>query len=141
MLEQIFQINQQRIFNLDQAHDLLAVIQKITFDAHLQVKKLSTQLQSFGSLQTPHCKALQAEIDSTVTRWESKVKRLGATPKGLWLVDFDNGMGYYCWKFPEERIQFWHGYQDGYTKRVLISQQEDTNSDENCGKPNQPDFR
>ena len=31
----------------------------------------------------------------------------GLEVKGLWLVDFDNGSGYYCWQYPEEGLQFY----------------------------------
>jgi len=27
--------------------------------------------------------------------------RRGLEVKGLWLVDFDNGSGYYCWRYPK----------------------------------------
>ena len=40
--------------------------------------------------------------------------------KGMWLADFDAGNGYYCWKFPENEIRFWHGYKDGFSGRVEI---------------------
>ena len=37
---------------------------------------------------------------------------LGIDVKGLWLIDFDNGSGYYCWHYPEEGLQFFHTYEE-----------------------------
>jgi hypothetical protein len=47
----------------------------------------------------------------------AKMARLGLMVKGLWLVDFDTGDGYLCWKFPELKIGQYHGYHEGYTAR------------------------
>jgi hypothetical protein len=35
-------------------------------------------------------------------------------------VDFDNGVGYYCWCYPEPGITHYHGYSDGFAGRVTI---------------------
>ena len=53
--------------------------------------------------------------------WAEKIMQLGAEPKGLWLVDFDSGSGYYCWRYPEADVGFFHGYDDGYSGRVPIN--------------------
>jgi len=52
-----------------------------------------------------------------VKRWMAKMNRLGLVVKGLWLVDFDTGDGYLCWKFPELRIGYFHAYHEGFTQR------------------------
>ena len=36
------------------------------------------------------------------------------------VVDFDNGEGYYCWRYPEETIGHYHGYDDGFAGRMKI---------------------
>ena len=46
--------------------------------------------------------------------WAGEVQSLGLEAKGLWLVDFDNGEGYYCWCYPEETVAHYHGYADGF---------------------------
>ena len=45
---------------------------------------------------------------------------LGVSVKGLWLVDFDTGAGHYCWRWPEERLEWYHGHDEGYDDRVRI---------------------
>gem|GEM_PF-5934521 len=76
-----------------------------------------------------------SELNLAIEKWQKKVERLGGEPQGLWIVDFDNGQGYFCWKFPEAKIGFWHGYEDGFSKRIALQKEETTN--ENCYCTNQ----
>ena len=55
-----------------------------------------------------------------VQQWAESVIGLGIDVKGIWLVDFDNGSGYYCWQYPEESLQYFHGYEDGFRGRVKL---------------------
>jgi hypothetical protein len=48
------------------------------------------------------------------------VRARGVEVKGLWLIDFDNGSGYYCWRHPEPGLHFFHSYEDGFSGRVPI---------------------
>jgi hypothetical protein len=48
------------------------------------------------------------------------MEAFGADVKGLWLVDFDNGSGYYCWRWPEPELAHFHGYDEGFSGRVRI---------------------
>ena len=45
---------------------------------------------------------------------------MGLEAKGLWLVDFDNGEGYYCWQHPEASLSHYHGYEEGFAGRMKI---------------------
>ena len=60
------------------------------------------------------------EEREAVQRWAHQMEALGAEVKGVWLVDFDNGTGYYCWKWPEEELAWFHTYEDGFGGRVRI---------------------
>ncbi len=62
----------------------------------------------------------QSEHQRVVGRWADSVMQLGIDVKGIWLVDFDNGSGYYCWQYPEESLQYFHGYDDGFGGRVKL---------------------
>ena len=35
-------------------------------------------------------------------------------------MDFDNGSGYYCWRYPEQRLEFYHSYDEGFGGRMRI---------------------
>lgn len=63
---------------------------------------------------------LDNQIRIEVSRWVRAMEALGADVKGLWLVDFDNGSGYYCWKWPEKSLAYFHGYEEGFGGRVRI---------------------
>jgi hypothetical protein len=54
-----------------------------------------------------------------IERWTREMEALGAEVKGLWLIDFDSGAGYYCWRWPEPDF-FFHGYEEGFAGRVPI---------------------
>ena len=62
----------------------------------------------------------RSEQQRVVQRWAESVMGLGIDVKGVWLVDFDNGSGYYCWQYPEESLQYFHGYEDGFRGRVKL---------------------
>jgi len=59
-------------------------------------------------------------IARTLADWASGIEELGIEVKGPWLVDFDSGAGYYCWKWPEESLAFFHGYQEGFSARIRL---------------------
>ena len=62
----------------------------------------------------------QPLVEAVVTRWANEVMNMGIDVKGLWLIDFDNGSGYYCWQYPEEGLQFFHTYEEGFRGRTRI---------------------
>ena len=64
--------------------------------------------------------AIDARIQSVVERWAKEIEALGAEAKGVWLVDFDNGSGFYCWRWPEPELAWFHGYEDGFAGRTRI---------------------
>jgi hypothetical protein len=125
-MSKIISINQPRAFTLSDAHSLLPVIYRITEVAHAEVKGLINRMEAVKSSNSVLAQKIEIEIDLEVSRWEQKVEKLGATPKGLWLADFDNGEGYYCWKFPENEIRYWHGYSEGFSNRKELKLKNDS---------------
>ena len=124
-----------RYFTLDEAQKLLqTLVYRLTEDASKQTKYLMACIEALQDKKSPRTLELQDQINAIIQKWQNKLERLGVKPKGLWLADFDNGDGYYCWKFPEVQISFKHAYQDGFTGRILISSNEE--SHENCPSPN-----
>lgn len=118
----IFEINKKKIFTLSDAETLLPLVYKLTEDYSKKVRKLINQLEAFPSKQCERAIEVEASINLLVEQWQNKIERLGAKPKGLWLADFDNGSGYYCWKYPETRISFFHGYNEGFSGRKTIEE-------------------
>ncbi len=97
----------KKTFSYEDAAALLPEVQRLTADAVREVEALPGE-------------APRDQGQEIVTRWAEAVMRLGIEVKGLWLVDFDSGSGYYCWKYPEESLQYFHGYEDGFGGRVKL---------------------
>ena len=96
----------KKIFSYEEAAALLPLVRQLTGDAVERVDELQSE--------TPD------EYQRVVAAWAADIIRLGIEVKGLWLIDFDNGSGYYCWKWPEPSLQFFHGYEEGFGGRVKL---------------------
>ncbi len=96
----------RRIFTLEEARALLPRVRELTSEA----------VARFGSLPG----TLERERRAVVEGWVSELESLGCEIKGLWLVDFDSGGGYYCWKYPEPAIDHFHGYEEGFSGRLAL---------------------
>lgn len=119
-MENIVSINPKRVFTIDEAQQLLPLVHRITNDAYEDMKGLLNQIEALKGVSSPRVTEIENRIEKTVGIWENKIQRLGATPKGLWLADFDNGHGYYCWRYPETVICYQHGYEEGFSGRKPI---------------------
>lgn len=119
-LENVVEINRKRIFNLQEARALLPLIYRMTEESSREVRLLLNRIEALADKAHPTALRVEDEINAIIDRWQIKMEKLGAEPKGLWMADFDNGEGYYCWKFPENEINHWHGYQDGFSGRIVV---------------------
>lgn len=117
-------INRAGVFTLEQARAVLPVIRRITQDFANSVETLMARLESVSLTQTETISRLEGEVNDQIKAWHEKIKKLGAKPKGLWLVDFDAGDGYFCWKYPESDLEYWHSYENGFTKRVPVGDRQ-----------------
>lgn len=120
-MNSIIEINRQRTFSLEEARNLLPLVYRLTDESSREVRRLVQCLEALPDKKGDRGQELQVRIDACIDRWQRKVERLGVMPKGLWLADFDKGDGYWCWKFPETEIGHYHGYQDGFSGRKVIS--------------------
>jgi hypothetical protein len=107
------------IFTLAEALALLPQVKHLTADAVRQAESLAMQLHGLAEDDPEHV-SLSAALKDVVDGWAGEVHSLGLEAKGLWLVDFDNGEGYYCWCYPEETVGHYHGYDDGFKGRMRI---------------------
>ncbi len=107
------------IFSLAQASELLPQVKHLTADAVRRAEALADQLRGLAA-DNPEHSLLSEALRDVVTGWAEEMRTLGLEAKGLWLVDFDNGEGYYCWSYPEPAITHYHGYDDGFAGRISI---------------------
>ncbi len=116
---QLIELGKNKIFTLKQARELLPIIQRITKDAALLVERLQMRIEAVAP-EPYHKPAYEIELNVVVEKWSQKIAKLGCDPKGIWLVDFDNGDGYYCWSYPEEDLSFYHTYDGAFAGRTPI---------------------
>ncbi len=112
----------RKIFTLKEAAVLLPAVQETTAKAVKEVSVLAAQMIALREGEAERRGFYQSEQSKIITKWAQEINELGAEVKGLWLVDFDNGDGYYCWQYPEETISFFHGYTEGLGGRTRIKQ-------------------
>jgi len=96
----------RRIFTLEQARQLLPRVKELTAEA----------VEHYGQLPGD----MEDERRTVVEEWAGELEALGLEIKGLWLVDFDSGAGYYCWKYPEPALDHFHGYEEGFSGRLAL---------------------
>lgn len=106
-------VSGKRTFSYGEARSLLPRVRTLTDEAYQKV-------QAIESSGAPAEGPGQAEVDRAVSEWARTIMELGLEVKGLWLVDFDNGSGYYCWRYPEEDLLYFHGYDEGFRGRMRI---------------------
>jgi hypothetical protein len=109
----------ERRWTLEAARELLPDVRARTARAVAEAETLAEEGALHGEASAER-RALAARIEEVVLRWAREMEALGLDVKGLWLVDFDTGGGYYCWQWPEERLEFYHGYEEGFAGRARI---------------------
>ncbi len=100
----IIKINCRNGFDLHEAEDLLPILLHITKQSSDLTEKKITQLESTPAHLTKQIMVIEKEINDLISNWYSKIRKLGANPKGLYIVDFDCGQESYCWKYPEAKL-------------------------------------
>jgi len=115
---EVIEFNRKRFFTLNEARDLLPVVRRITGTTQNKIKALNAQISLLNvkSKRSP----IEERVRSLFECWKSKMHKLGCEPKGMWLVDFDSGSGFYCWHYPESDISYYHGYLDGFIGRTRL---------------------
>lgn len=99
-------VAQKPTFTYDEAAALLPEVRELTEEAYLKVEALGGKADD--------------RVQRIVVAWAEAMVAKGLEVKGLWLVDFDNGSGYYCWRYPETGLLFYHSYEDGFGGRMRI---------------------
>ncbi len=120
-ITQIGSLEEPRIVTLDEANELFPLVRRITHDAHKKLEPIKRRLENMLATD-PRMVAVEKEYETVVKCWVRKMERLGLVVQGLWLVDFDTGDGYLCWKYPELRIGYFHDYTSGFSGRRPLSE-------------------
>jgi hypothetical protein len=110
----------KRIFSYDEALNTFPLVRDLTAAAVRKIEGLTATAAGRDELDDVFGE-LAAERERIVGIWAQEVVALGCEVKGLWLVDWDSGDGYYCWRFPEQAISFFHTYEEGFEGRLPIN--------------------
>ncbi len=113
------ELPEKRQWSLEGARALLDEVRERTGRAVDQVNDLLKERERLAPDSAERSES-DARIRTAVSRWVRSMEALGVEVKGLWLVDFDNGRGYYCWRGPEEDLAYFHGYDEGFGGRIRI---------------------
>ncbi len=109
---------------------MLPLIKDITGDYYQKSSALATELRSQVFPENIQ-EEKEESLSSLVKSWTHEMVSIGAEVKGLWLVDFDHGNGYYCWTWGENDVLYEHGYNDGFRARKLIEETTEESDDGN----------
>lgn len=110
----------KKTFTLERARELLPEVKRVTTDAAIRVSRLAEEMRELEE-DDGRLTELDRRVRTIVSDWVAAIEKLGAETKGLWLVDFDSGDGYYCWQYPEEHLEYFHTYQAGFAGREPIA--------------------
>ncbi|HEY6271858.1 MAG TPA: DUF2203 domain-containing protein [Terriglobales bacterium] len=132
-----------KTFTIDQAHRLLPVLKSLLkrsmegkqlidqVDKELQDLKHRILLSGGLSVDVPAIARRRAERDKAVQDTKdaiAEINSIGVQVKDLdiGLLDFpcavEDQVVLLCWKYGEERIQYWHGLEEGFKGRKPIDQ-------------------
>ena len=109
-----------RSWSLATARAVISEVRRLTAAAVDAVEVLEAQRGDVGSGNDAAKASLEQELSRAISAWVRAMEALGVEVKGRWLIDFDNGRGYYCWRWPEEGLDYFHGYDEGFAGRVRI---------------------
>ena len=130
-MENVFQFERRRTFSIETARELLPIVYRSSKNAYDQVQGIINQIDKMDPKNEFEVKELDSQINEVIGKWKIKLGKLGVEPKGVWIADFDSGDGYFCWKFPELDIKFWHEYEKGFNTRIPIENKPKKDKDLN----------
>ncbi len=108
-----------RVFSLEEAQTLMPEVKRLTEPVYALAASLAEEVQEAEEAgDSAREDELKERLQSLVQSWSESIQDLGADVKGLWLVDFDSGDGYWCWAYPEAELDHWHSYEGGFSARV-----------------------
>ena len=109
----------ERSWSLEAALEIFPEVRTLTERAVGEVEEFSRRREALAEDDLARHE-LEQQMRERISRWIREMEAFGADVKGLWLVDFDNGSGYYCWRWPEAELAHFHGYDEGFSGRIRI---------------------
>ena len=104
----------RRRFTIQEARALLPAVKEVTGEAAKAIEKIALKNNELPPQE-------QEVVNRIIQTWAGKIMGLGCVPNGVWLVDFDNGDGFFCWQYGEEDLGYIHSYEAGYAGRTPLN--------------------
>ncbi len=102
---ELIPIHAHRTFTQENAEAILPVIRRITERASVKMIDLKEQLQ-WVPRDEPLYERLHTQMEDLAHRWAVRIAQLGCEPKGIWVVNFDTGNGWFSWRHGDESLVF-----------------------------------
>lgn len=118
----VVSIGVTRVYSELDVQLVIKTVYKLSERANEKMEALIKKLEVVRDIPESTVLEIESQINALILAWQTKIEKLGGTPRGVWFADFDSGEGYYCWKFPEAKVEHWHAYQDGYSKRIPLKE-------------------
>lgn len=118
-------LKEPRIFTLEEANNLIST--KIMGEALWFTALYDKAVINFYKSKKDSF-ILDEKLAHIKKIWNERVKKFGAIPEGIGVVDFDAGDGLrFCWKYYnkqdprfEDCILYWHKAGEGFSRRMPI---------------------
>jgi len=105
-------------WTLETARAILPDVRRRTEEAVARVDALTEQR---ATTKDPAARVeLEQRIARAVSVWIRAMEALGVRVKGAWGVDFETGDGSYCWRWPEERLDYFEARGQDFAGRLRI---------------------
>ncbi|MEM7411934.1 MAG: DUF2203 family protein [Myxococcota bacterium] len=108
-----------RCWSLAGAREILAEVRRHTSEAVTQIGEIDARRSELPAGSSGR-KQLDDDVHRAVAKWTRAMEALGVEVHGSWRVGFDNGEGYFCWRWPEPEIAYFRGYDDEDDARARI---------------------
>jgi len=102
-LRTIVPLNKSRQFTHQEALDLIPLLMRISAKTKRELNTLNSQLQ-FVKANSEKAGAIQNQINSSLSTWSEKVRRLGVLPVSLCKVRIPGDGTHYLWEYPENKL-------------------------------------
>lgn len=109
----------ERTFTYQEALQSFPEVQRLTERAVERIRGLHREDAELAEEERREGQ-LESATREVIQEWAEAVTALGCQVKGLWLVDWDSGDGYFCWRYPERALAHFHGYEEGFAGRMPV---------------------
>ena len=108
-----------KLFDLAEARELLSLVQSITEYHQAELAPLQARLTKMLS-NDPRRNSIERDYQKVVSQWRTKMEHIGVHVSGLWLVEFNVGEGFLCWRYPELSLNYFRANNASFSQRMTI---------------------